>query len=101
GGWRGAGRAAESQKLRPSRFHVAPARGASAGRAAARTAAWTLMSGDCAAMPNPRIEHAVEHVHDEVDKHEADCDEGDHALDHHQAPALDRPDHQTPDPRHP
>src|SRR5215813_2166312 len=92
---------AESQKLRPRRFQVAPARGASAGRAAARTAAWTLMSGDCAAMPNPRIEDAVEHVHDEVDQDEGDRDEGDDALNHDQVAGVDRLDQQAPDARQP
>src|SRR5215472_4116169 len=96
-----ASHAAESQKLRPRRFQMAPARGASAGRAAATTAAWTLMSGDCAAMPNPGIEDAVEHVHDEVDQDEGDRHKGDNALDHDQVAGVDRLDQQAPDTRQP
>src|SRR5229473_8153531 len=49
------------------------------------------------AMADPRIEHGVEHVDDEVHRHEANGDEQDHALQDDEVAGVDRADQQAAD----
>src|SRR5437868_14104429 len=50
------------------------------------------------AMTDPRIEHGVEHVDDEIHDDEAGGDEQHHALQNDQVAGVDRADQQTAEP---
>src|SRR5205807_8772921 len=56
------------------------------------TATSSLRPSSSVAMADPRIEHGVEHVDDEVHQHEAAGDEQHHALQDDQIARIDRAD---------
>ena len=72
----------------PSFRLLAPPRLAGAGEGAASA---VVVSVTRSGMSDPRIEHRVEEVHEEVDEHEQDADDGDEALRRHVLPAEHGP----------
>src|SRR3954470_15204381 len=61
--------------------------------------AMVSMPRSSVAMADPRIEHGVEHVDDEIHEHEAGGDEQHHALQDDEIAGIERADQKPADPR--
>src|SRR5581483_11341114 len=96
--------ATESQNAKPSLRRAetsataAPGSAATAAVAVAAASAAVVTSGD-GGMADPRVEHGVEQIDEEVDQHVAHCDDQHGALDHEVVADEDRLDGEAADAR--